>query len=249
MRVLDGSYIVGCLSCSFVDKELCDFFQSKKRNAAPITKKHAVESLGKQPDGTWVFSNKVHLDCEGEVLSDGSSCYMWIGDMYSGPGIASNAKQCSVQLPLTTSPLAELMQVLEGVMKHNFFPTVLTIAAGMYALHYHSMLKHLKSCPVPLIFSASSGTGKTTALQSMLSLLGASQICFYSKATSAMLFQLCCHGNLPFALDDPQSRADISRFIVDLYNGAVGATVSRGEMTPKSTAVIAANFTPNEQQR
>ena len=52
MKLVNWSYKVGCLHCAFSDKELCDFIQKKKRSATSITKKYAVEDIGKQPDGT-----------------------------------------------------------------------------------------------------------------------------------------------------------------------------------------------------
>ena len=61
MKLVNWSYKVGCLHCAFSDKELCDFIQKKKRSATSITKKYAVEDIGKQPDGSWVLGKDAYF--------------------------------------------------------------------------------------------------------------------------------------------------------------------------------------------
>ena len=54
---------------------------------------------------------------------------------------------------------------------------------------------------------------------------------------------------LPLAVDDPHSKSDISKLLVDLYNGKKGGSIGRGEQTPMSTIIVAANFSPTDQPR
>ncbi len=204
--------------------------------------------VGKQPDGTWVMANNVHLSSMGDLLEGESSQYVWVGHVFGGRGVAGDAEQCAVELPLTTYPLCNLMNNLRQHMQHNFMPCVLTIASTILSLHYQSMLKKLKFCPVPLAFGQSV-TGKTTALLCDLSLLGVQEVCFYSKLMKEKVLQMCASSCLPLGVDDPQSKGDISRLLIDLYNGAKSGNVTRGESKPSSTCVIAANFTSNDQQR
>lgn len=133
-------------------------------------------------------------------------------------------------------------------MDHNFMPSVLTISSVILALHYQTMIKRLKFCPIPLAFGES-GTGKTTALLSGLSLLGIQDTRFFSKVTKEKILQLLCSSGIPLGVDDPQSKGEISRLIIDLFNGAKSGTVTHGERKPQSTCVIAANFTTLDQQR
>jgi len=127
-------------------------------------------------------------------------------------------------------------------------PAVMTISSVILALHYQSMLKKLKFCPIPLAFGES-GTGKTTALLCGLGLLGMQDFRFYSKVTKEKILQLLCSSGVPLGVDDPQSKGDISRLLIDLFNGAKSGTMTHGDKKPASTCVIAANFTTIDQQR
>ncbi len=66
-------------------------------------------------------------------------------------------------------------------MKHNFFPALMTISGIVMALHYTAFIDTMKSCPVTLAYG-SSGTGKTTALHCGLSIRGANETRFLSRA-------------------------------------------------------------------
>lgn len=248
MKCLNSSYKAACLQCSFTDKELAEYIHYKKRNSTHLPRKYAVTVVGKQPDGSWVFSSDVHLTSTGEITDPASSEYIWIGHVFSGPGVAVNAQQCKIELPLTTDPLCALLQTLRVRMCHNFIPSVMTMGATVLALHYQTMQQKLKFCPVPLAFGEA-GTGKTTALLCGLSLTGAQETRFFSKISKEKVLQLCATSSIPLGVDDPQSKNDISRLIIDLFNGARSGTVGRGEAKPTSTCVISANFTTLEQQR
>ena len=56
------------------------------------------------------------------------SQHVWLGHMFRGPGVADENLKCSINLPLTTKPLKDLLHVLKRVMKHNFIPCILTMA-------------------------------------------------------------------------------------------------------------------------
>ncbi len=50
--------------------------------------------------------------------------------MFNGPGIAKARDECSIELPLTTDPLCNLVEHLQATMEHNFYPSILTMASG-----------------------------------------------------------------------------------------------------------------------
>ena len=176
------------------------------------------------------------------------SKYVWIGDVFDGPGVARSYQQCSIELPLSADPLCDLVANLEGSMEHNFLPCVLTMASGIIILHYSLMRKKMKFCPVPLAFGPS-GTGKTTSLLCALSLFGSTSNRFYSKVTKEKIIDLCCTSGVPLGVDDPQSKGDISSLIITLYNGAGVGTVSRGDKDLMTSCIIASNFTTVDQQK
>ena len=248
MRCLNSSYKLACLQCSFGDKELAEYIQFKKCETKTLKKKYAVQQVGQQPDGSWVFGSNIHLSQSGNILDLEERCYIWLGDIFCGPGVASACDACTIELPLTTDPLCSSVEQLNNHMQHNCMPCMMTIASTVLALHYQTLLKKLKFCPVPLAF-VNSGTGKTTAMLCGLSLLGAQESRFFSKLTKEKILSMCSMSGIPLGVDDPQSKNDISRLIIDLHNGAKSATMAHGEKKPSSTCIISANFTTVDQQR
>ena len=123
------------------------------------------------------------------------------------------------------------------------------MGSGILSLHYQEFIERLRYCPIPLA-CGESGTGKTTILEAALSLMGARETRVYSKATREKIFDICCEcAGIPLGVDDPHSKADINKLLVDLYNGKKGATVGKGERQPSSTILITANFSPADQER
>ena len=57
----------------------------------------------------------------------------------------------------------------------------MTFGASVLVFHYKALLDRLKYCLVPLIYSLSSGTGKTTALRCGMALFGADTCNFLLK--------------------------------------------------------------------
>lgn len=147
MKCLNSSYKTACLQCSFTDKEVAEFIQFKKRNVDHLPKKYAVKMVGQQSDGSWVMASNVHLSSEGEVIDPLSSDFVWIGHVFSGPGVAASTQECKIELPLTTDPLCNLLETLRVQMAHNFLPSVMTMAATILALHYQTMQQKLSSVP------------------------------------------------------------------------------------------------------
>ena len=248
MKCLNASYKIWCLQCSFSDKELAEYVQFKKRQMNNLSKMYGVHRPGQQENGTWVLNSYTHLSQDGTLIDPDSHCYVWLGELYCGSGIAPTNEACNIRMPLSLAPLSRLVNWLKLNMHHNFMSSIITVAATVLALHYKLFLNHLRSCPVPLAFGES-GTGKTTVILCGLSLLGAHDSRFYGKLTIEKILDLCSSSCIPLGVDDPQSKNDISRLLIDLFNGARSATITRGERKPSSTCIISANFTSHDQQR
>ena len=188
---LSASYKLACLTCSFSDKELGEYFQHKKRRAGSIPLKYAVSHVGLQEDGTWVLGSSAYFKSSGEEETLEGSHHVWIGNIFRGTGVASATQQCSIQFPLTAKPLSELLHALCPAMAHNFFPCVITMAGmiskrlpnifaidlhfylttgAVMSLHYQLFIQSTTNCPVTLAYG-SSGTGKTTAIHCGLGLM------------------------------------------------------------------------------
>ena len=174
---------------------------------------------------------------------------VWISHVFQGRGIPDASLSCTINTPLSTESLESFLNLLSKHMKHNFMPALLVMSSSAMVLNYRQFIDRLRNCPIPLAFGPS-GTGKTTALESGMAILGAHNTRLYSKVTREKIFEMCCESSgLPIAVDDPHSRNDISKLLVNLYNGKKGASIGRGEKIPISTAIIASNFSPTEQTR
>ena len=97
MRVLNWSYRIGLLQCSFNDKELNEYIQIKKRKTR-LPKKNAVGKIGKQINNTWVLRKGISVNQSGDLMTE--SDYIWISGVYSGPGIPSNSSACAIELQM-----------------------------------------------------------------------------------------------------------------------------------------------------
>lgn len=223
------------------DKELIEFIQQKKRPIC-LPKKSAVHVVGKQPNGEWILGGGICISSCGTFISESECENVSISDVFVGSGIPSPSASCTLTPPLSTNTLTPLLRALELHLGHNFFPSLLLIGSAALVLHYQDFIDKLRYCPIPIAFGPS-GTCKTTALESALSLLGAHKTRIYSKVTREKIFEMCCeNAGIPLGVDDPHSKSDISKLLVELYNGKKGGTVGRGESQPRSTALIAANF-------
>ena len=72
VKELSASYKLACLTCSFSDEELGEYFQHKKRRAGSIPLKYAVSHVGLQEDGTWVLGSSTYFKFSGEETLEGS---------------------------------------------------------------------------------------------------------------------------------------------------------------------------------
>lgn len=203
--------------------------------------------MGLQDDNhTWVLGPDVIVDDDGLPLC--TSKYAWISHLYSGPSIADRSSACGIQLPLCQHAIVPLVDQLEVVMGHNFFPALLVLGATALATHYTTVLERFLFCPVPIVFGGP-GTGKTTALRCGLSLLGCDKTRLFSKATKEKYSSLCAKSTLPLVIDDPRSQSAIGDLVLSLYNGAYEGTISRGMERPMAMALIGANFTTSEKEQ
>ena len=142
MQQINSSH-EGGLTCSFNDYQLAEFIQILRRRSGALPVKKAVEHVGIQEDGTWVFGPKTFFDRNGSLQDASESKFAWIGNMYEGPGIVNASAACSIPLPLSVDPLLNLLMWLEANMQHNYIPSMLTVGSCLMAFHYKRMISTL----------------------------------------------------------------------------------------------------------
>lgn len=78
----------GGLTCSLNDYQLSEYVQHRLRRQGKLPVKYAVEKVGPQSNGWWVLGSDVCISSSGKLHDPLESNYIWIGHLYSGPGIA-----------------------------------------------------------------------------------------------------------------------------------------------------------------
>ena len=151
----------GGLTCSFVDKEVMQYWQHKKRVTASVLQKKAVALVGMQDDGkTWVLSKDMHIDGPiGSLISPSDSSYAWLSHLCRGRGIASTGDALSVPLPLSTDGLLPLIEALTVILKQNFAAGLMVLGSGCMILHYKTIMVVNGECPA-IFICGPVGTGK-----------------------------------------------------------------------------------------
>lgn len=125
-----------------------------------------------------MLSPTIHINSSGCLVPASDSKYTW--QPIGGPvvqligkdsGAASMKLESEVQLDLeSSSSLRELIQAIRAVFKHNFIAGmlqqcthtmllivcvlcagVLSVAAGVYCLHYELIVKEYGACPIPML--------------------------------------------------------------------------------------------------
>ena len=247
MRMISSSFPSGGLTSSFQDHQFSQFIQIKRRIAKQIPTKKAVAVVGPQENHVWVLGANVHISSDGNHIE---SEFIWISDLYMGPGVADKASACKIHLPLNDQSLEPLLAQLKVIMKHNFFPALMLMGSSVMALHYNTIKAKFGFCPVPVAFGYP-GTGKTTALKYCLSMMGLLPQRLWSSGTKQLFSQILssARGYMPLGIDDPNSQVAISELVMSLYGGAHEGTLTRGTCKPTCMAIISANFTVKDSEK
>ena len=108
MRVLNWSSRVGCLQCSFNDKDLNEYVQLKKRRSV-LQKKSAVQKIGRQFNNTWILGEDFCITSHSQHRS---KIFALVSLLYSLESRAPNklsAHSRAVVLPVPLTPKAKGM--------------------------------------------------------------------------------------------------------------------------------------------
>lgn len=153
---LSTSYRLACLTCSFSDKELGEYFQYKNRKAGLLPLKDAVAHFGVQNDGTWVLENHAHSSSAGASVPVKGSKYVWLGHILRGASVAAEYKCLSQWI------LQPIYCILCGNVVSVVRHTVLSLCAynGRYVGYLNKLVEMLSillaSRPGQYVFDACS---------------------------------------------------------------------------------------------
>ena len=231
----------GGMTCSFVDKDVTQFWQFKSVSQEDfISPQKALSTVGLQADNKmWVLSKDLFINGEtGASIDASKSQYAWIGYLRQGHGIN---EAIVIKAKLTTDGLHPLMESLHTVMQHNFAPSLMVLGSVGMSMHYKKLIERNGECPAPFI-CGDVGTGKSLALRAGLSLFGSHRTRFYSRGTREKYLLNLSRSTFPIGIDDPQKPDAIGELMVDLFNGAKSTTITHGDIQPITSGIVTANF-------
>ena len=100
----------------------------------------------------WILGNELHIDPSGNLIDPTDSPYVWLSQKVEGDNIEANSLIPEIELPLTTSGVIPLLQAMKKCLKHNYLPSLLSVAAAIMSLHYECVLKMYDGCPIQLLY-------------------------------------------------------------------------------------------------
>ena len=122
--------------------------------------------------------------------------------VYTGPTIADRNSGLSITTPLDPFNLESLFDALLNVFGNNTQAAIMAIGGMAMSLHYATIVKTMKFCPIVFMFGHA-GVGKTTALNMILQLTGGIKNRIVSNATRQEVLGYCAQSPVPIGLDDP----------------------------------------------
>lgn len=246
MRVVNKSSGEGGLTCSFVDKEVTQFIQYKKRQSK-VPRKIVIPYTYWSTAFRWMLGlwTQAVLDNKGNKIDESATNLVWIGHLVSAPKVAAGDTQLPISLPLGTMSSNSLVPMLQGIMHHNF--PCLNTNIG-YSSDGTSLLSPdpTKSPSPHSFFDQTIWHRQYHSTQKCCVTFWSTWGFSHTEWRISTPFTAVRVLYLEGVTYDPLSESHTCHMVVDLYNynGAKLTTVKReGDMKPLSIAIVSANFT------
>ena len=112
-----------------------------------------------------ILNGNTFIDPNGVLLDPSNTGYVWLSRdlVHESSKVTTKDITPTIAHPLTAEPLRDLYLLCEKMAKHNLIPTLLMIAGGIQAFHYHTIINVYGCCPIPVAIGESE-TGKSTAV-------------------------------------------------------------------------------------
>lgn len=183
-----------------------------------------VKEINLNPNSEiWVLNRSTHIAVDGSLIHPKSSPFIWMGHLIKSKkgseNVAAHALASTVT-PHSLSPTAlkSLIKALEGSYLQNFASALLVIGVHVLHLHYELLLRDVGTVPVGVLYGDVQ-TGKTTAMQSVLSLCGTEGSHYRKRCSDGRFFQLTAQTTLGLVLDDLTHIDGILEKIMVLFDG------------------------------
>uniref|UniRef100_A0A1X7TLC2 DUF927 domain-containing protein n=1 Tax=Amphimedon queenslandica TaxID=400682 RepID=A0A1X7TLC2_AMPQE len=221
----------------------CDHYRSSDQ----YQQKTLVTALGKQPYGSvWILSKEIHINASGLIIPEEEQSYYWDDEYCREHGI----RPLNITLPLDSMGFSNLLQSFKRALSDNFLSSVIAICSTALLGHYEMVMERFHECPIPLLYSKETGTGKSSSAKAALCCWGAQNVNFRGcKSSVSSIVNYTSKSTIPVVVDDVCSQHSMEELAVQFSGGASHSTISSGNTAPRAGIIVTSNMSFIESDR
>lgn len=201
---------------------------------------HELADIGAEDTPkVWVLNNTLHILQDGQVVPQGDSPYIWLGDVYKQ--VSANIAPCglvSIAGDQDDSVLSDLIDTIRVSYINNFASALFTLGAQVLSVHYEMIQSLEEGVPVALLYG-DIACGKSRILDACLSLMGTSDSDHSVKSCpDGQFIQLCSKTTLGVVYDDEDVPTRLTGKIMMVFDSI--SVPYQGKMVKPRTSFLAA---------
>lgn len=116
----------------------------------------------------WVINRKIQIDKNGELIPPNERKFVFSPRLENKVLVDPPV----IKTPLTDNGLQELVKAMKGFLGDNYMSAAMMVGALVLSLHYETLIEEYDCTPMAIAVGEPQ-SGKTTALNAVLSLIGA----------------------------------------------------------------------------
>ena len=205
-----------------------------------------VQEIELKPQAkVWVLNQLTHITERGTCIDPKQSPFIWMGGLRKTAKKGSDNIACEAYAStvsphnLDSAALTELLDALEASYCNNFASALFVLGVHVLHLHYERLLQLVGGVPVGVLYGDMQ-TGKSTAMEAALSLLGTQDSHFRKRCSDVRFLRVTSQTTLGLVLDDLTQAGGLVEKIMVLFDGK---TVESGGETikPRTSFMTALN--------
>ncbi|XP_019619611.1 PREDICTED: uncharacterized protein LOC109466335 isoform X1 [Branchiostoma belcheri] len=235
----------GCLTTSMPDMSFRSMLVRKQlefEKGTQLKTRRGTTVVGKVKDeDIWIFNDKVQIKAEeNEKGKMTVSRVRPDQQQYILLPLQHNVWTAKISLPLSLSPMKEVVKVMRKAFQHNFMPSMYVMGHANMSMHAELVASRFDSCPVTVAVGPS-GLGKTMALKTALSMIGIGENGYLRQFKREAVVSLASRTTLGCFMDDPHTLESRKEAAVDFYGMGGFYTLSRGLEAARCGFLMTAN--------